>query len=33
MYNGFGRTVVEWGVVASVTMITIDTEYRLGVSN
>ena len=24
VYNGFGRTVVERGIVASVTMITID---------
>ena len=33
VYNGFGHTVVERGVVASVTMITIDKEYWSGISN
>ena len=33
VYNGFGHTVVEQGVVASITMITIDKEYWSGVSN
>ena len=32
MYNGFGHTVVERGVVAIVTMITIDKEYWSWVS-
>ena len=33
VYNGVSHTVVEQGVVASVTMITIDKEYWSWVSN
>ena len=32
VYNGFGCTVVERGVVARVTMITIDKDYWSRVS-
>ena len=32
VYDGFGRTVVERGVVAKVTMITMDKEYWSWVS-
>ena len=32
VYDGFGRTVVERGVVARVTMIAIDEDYLLRVS-
>ena len=32
VYNGFGHTVVERGVVARVTMITIDKDYWSRVS-
>ena len=33
VYDDVGHTVVEWGVVARVTMITIDKQYCSGVSN